>query len=168
MNKYGKKSDYISAIIWFCLAAIWIFVLFYFSGQTGDESGELSGRFTRFVMRLFHLTALNEEKFEYILRKLAHLGIFAVEGFLLRVALYHLRSRFLVNGILCSVFCAGLAVANEYHESLTPGRACLVSDMVIDTSGAILGIIAASLICWIAESVFIRKKYLNMRRRTLD
>lgn len=162
-NKYGKRPNWIAAVIWTALAAGWICLLFYFSGQTGDDSGELSGRLASWLYPRISFLAISRESFEHILRKLAHFGIFAVEGFLMRTAMYNIRSRFLVNGIIATVLCGIMAAANEIHEFYIPGRDCSVTDMAIDFSGAFLGICVSSLLCWIDESRFVRRRYLALR-----
>lgn len=164
-NKYGKRPNWIAAVIWTALAAGWIYLLFYFSGQTGEASGELSGRLASWLYEKIHFLSLSREEFEFVLRKLAHFGIFAVEGFLMRTAMYNIRSRFLINGIIAAILCGVMAAANEIHEFYIPGRDCSFTDMVIDFSGALLGISVSSLLCWIDESIFVRRRYLALRAR---
>ena len=103
--------------------------------------------------------------FEHYLRKTAHFGIFAVEGFLIRVALYRTRPRRFWNLPLAMAPCALLAVANELHQRLSPDRSCSYLDMGIDTAGALAGALAGSLVCWMAESLRVRRAYGELTRR---
>ena len=128
------------------MAILWMRVLFFFSGQNADESGSLSGFVTQLVLRVLTFLRMPPSDLEHVLRKLAHFFIFAVEGFLLRMGLSLIRTpgrRFL----LASFVCAPLAVFNELHELTSEGRSCSPVDMAIDFSGALAGILFASLFC---------------------
>jgi VanZ family protein len=163
-----KKRARTAALFWWLLAAGWIYVLFYFSRQIGEDSAALSGWFARSVLR--HLSFLNvsEETFEFLLRKLAHFGIFAVEGFLVRIALYATKTRRIANTLIAILLCLPLAIANELSELPIAGRSCSIRDMGIDMGGALLGILVAALIAWIWESVAIRRKYRRLKERTRE
>lgn len=160
-----KPANVVWAVIFWVLAAGWIAVLFYFSGQTAGDSSNLSSRLSDAILRRLTFLSVSPSTFEYVLRKLAHFGIFAVEGFLLRAALYNTRPARGINTFIALVIGAVLAVTNELHELTAPGRSCSVTDMAIDFSGATLGILVSSLLCWIAESIYIRKKYARLAHR---
>lgn len=149
----------VGAVIWWLLSAAWVLVLFYFSGQDGADSSALSGRLSQWLLNRLTFLNVTPAVFEHYLRKTAHFGIFAVEGFLIRVALYRTRPRKFWNLPLSMLPCALLAVANELHQRLSPGRSCSYLDMGIDTAGAFAGALVASLICWMAESLQVRRAY---------
>ena len=130
------------AAVFGAMAAVWIGVLFFFSGQSGEESGDLSGRLTQFLFGWLIDRGADEALLEHLLRKTAHFGIFAVEGFLLGMALLHLLRR---KAALPAALAAGalLAVANELHQLISVARSCSVTDMLIDASGAATGLLAA-------------------------
>ena len=155
----NQRHMRMSAVIWWLLAAGWIYVLFYLSRQTATDSAQLSGWFARGLLRRLSFLNVSEGTFEYLLRKLAHFGIFAAEGFLIRMALFATKSRRHVNTLFAILLCMPLAVANELSELTAAGRGCSVRDMGIDMSGAILGILVAALISWIWESATIRRAY---------
>lgn len=163
MQGSRKSGHAAKAIAWWCLAAGWIIVLFFFSSQTAVESSKLSGSLAEKILRHLPFLDVSGSTFETVLRKLAHFGIFAAEGFLIRVALYNTKSRRHANTGIALLLCLPLAVANELSELTALGRSCSVRDMGIDMSGAILGILVAALLCWIAESARIRGEYARMR-----
>ena len=146
---HRKRGSRALAPLW--LAAIaWVAVLFFFSGQTSVESGELSMRVTRFVLRLFPWLPWTAEALHPVLRKLAHFGIFAVEGALLSSALMvTLGKRPALGASLACVLCAGMAALNEYHQSFIDGRSCELRDVLIDSGGALTGTLAAALILYL-------------------
>ena len=164
-EKYVKRGNLVWALFWWALALGWIYILFYFSGQDAVTSSGISGRLTLGLLRRLPFLNVNEGTFEHILRKLAHFGIFAMEGFLMRVAFYNTKPRKFWNNVFAAIPCCGLAVLNELHQLTADGRACSTRDMVIDSSGALLGIIVAGVLCWMCESMYIRRRYSQMTRK---
>lgn len=135
----------LSALLW--LAAVgWCALLFFFSGQSGAESGALSKMLTQFVLRLMPWLPWNAVTLEVILRKCAHFGIFAVEGALLGGALMtclrHPRRGFLLTILSCSA----LAGLNELHQSFVVDRSCELRDVFIDSAGALTGALFTALL----------------------
>lgn len=138
----NRKIALAAALMWL-LAAGWIAVLFVLSGQDGVSSSRLSGYFTRLVMRWPLFAEMSPERLELMLRKLAHGGVFAVEGLLLGGAMMlSLRSRG-CGAALSLGLCACMAVLNELHQRGSAGRSCELRDMIIDFTGAAVGIAAA-------------------------
>ena len=82
----------------------------------------------------------------------------------MRIALYNTRPSRGLNGLIAALVCCPVAVLNELHQLTAVGRSCSVTDMLIDMSGALVGIAAASLICWICESIWVRRRYFRMMR----
>lgn len=145
------------AAIYGLASAAWIGVLFFFSGQTGQASGALSEKLTRWLFGRWIEQGADAVLLEHLLRKAAHVGVFAVEGFLLGLALMHClrrRTAFLIG----TLGCGALAVANELHQRLSDGRTCSVGDVFIDTAGAVLGLILAAAVLHAFSSRRFRKK----------
>ncbi len=152
-----KRRPAVSVFLW--LAALsWVGVLFYFSGQDGIQSGALSRRFTEIVLQTFPSLPFSVGELEPILRKMAHFAIFATEGFLLSMAMmYTLRERGL-GAVLAVIVCSVVAALNEYHQSFMEGRNCSFRDVLIDSGGAITGVLFAVVLFTIL--------YAGMQRRT--
>lgn len=143
MQNWRKPK--LSVFFWIA-AAVWCGVLFYFSGQNGAESSELSLRVTRFVLRALPFLPYTVEELNPILRDIAHFSIFAVEGFLLGSAMMTLLPERFMGGMLAVMSCAIVAVLNEYHQSFTEGRTCEVNDMLLDSGGALAGVLFSALL----------------------
>lgn len=81
-----------------------------------------------------------DEQINTFIRKNAH----ALEYFIL--AVFVANSLFLFghkgwNALFCIMFiCLFFAVTDEYHQLFVPGRGSLVSDVLIDFGGALLGL----------------------------
>ena len=144
-----KKRKALRLILFWALAVGWIAVLFFFSGQTAAESGRLSGALADFVRGIFPFNRVPPDQLEHVLRKLAHFSIFALEGFLLCLALTESFRDKTAGAVLSVIACTGLAAANELHQMFSEGRSCEGRDVLIDTGGALLGVGAALLLLWI-------------------
>ena len=143
MKKFSTKR----LLSWVAVAA-WMVVIFLFSAQTGDDSGDTSGRILRLVMKLLYwnFDAFSPQRQEslmavwgVIVRKGAHFTEYAVLGALLCNALrnYDLSGKL---RWLLPVGIGGLyAVTDEIHQYFVPERACRLLDMGIDTTGVLCG-----------------------------
>lgn len=157
-----KKVRLVWIIVLWALALGWIAMLFFFSGQTAEESGRLSLWVTKLLLRLFPWIPLDVAALHPIIRKLAHGGVFALEGFLLGLASLE-TFRGLFSDVFSVVCCAAMAVLNEYSQTMAQGRSCEVRDMLIDFGGAVFGIIFAALVYAICSRIARRRKKLTFR-----
>ena len=140
-----KKRKWLWRTLFWALAIGWVAVLFFFSGQTGAESGNLSLWLTHLVQHLFPWIPLTADALEHMLRKLAHFSIFALEGFLLCLAMMESFRDKGAGALLSGILCTAVAAANELHQSFIEGRSCEGGDVLIDSAGALLGITVAAL-----------------------
>ena len=144
-----RKGRVLRMSIFWLLAIGWIIVLFFFSGQTAMESSKLSGWFVNFVRGVFPFNRIPADQLTHAVRKLAHFCIFAVEGFLLCLAMEASFQDVSVGTVLSVIACTALAAANELHQMFFEGRSCEGRDMLIDAGGALLGIAVAALLLWL-------------------
>lgn len=101
---------------------------------------------TRLVLRMFPSISLPTATLDHLLRKLAHFGIFGVEGTLLGGALLSsLERRKLACG-LGMLGCAIIGALNEFHQTFVPGRDGKLEDALIDAAGGIAGVLFALLL----------------------
>ncbi|RFU69530.1 VanZ family protein [Peribacillus saganii] len=148
---------------------IWAFVIFYFSSQPYKEqditpliskyaNGINWSEYFGWVHFSYSNSIISIEKLgvphfiEFFIRKAAHLFIFFVLGFLtIRILHKYSASRFI--SLLGSFFFIVLyAALDELHQKFTGGRTPLAEDVLIDSIGGTLGILAYFLF------VFIRGK----------
>lgn len=153
-----KKSGWAGTVLLWIAAIAWAAVLFYFSGQDGAESSELSLKVTKYVMRIFPSLPFELEQVHIFVRKTAHFCIFALEGFLLGLAMMKTLPERWLGGVLATVSCAVVAVLNEYHQSFSEGRSCEVRDMIIDSSGALLGVLVGALLLYWTGCIFRHRR----------
>ncbi len=144
----SRRYPRLSIILWIA-AAVWCAALFLLSGQDGAESGALSLRFTRLVLRLFPGLPYSEAALEPLLRKCAHFAIFALEGMLLGGALMTCMRRRALGGLFAMLACALIAALNELHQTFSAGRSCELRDALIDSLGGIAGVLLAAAVLWL-------------------
>ena len=100
------------------------------------------------------------EKYDGIVRKVAHFGIFGILGFLTYFTTGSLKwiPKRVVKPLVISVpFCVLFAIADEYHQSFVPGRSCQIKDMIIDSCGVICGTLAGIILILISRMIFKQK-----------
>ena len=138
------RRSRVAAVAYGLLAAGWICVLFFFSGQSGADSGSLSLKLTKFLFGPLIRRGAELQTLHHIVRKLAHMGVFADDVMQRAV---NRKKALLISLAVCVV----LAVANELHQLTAVARSCSPVDMLIDSSGAVLGILFAALIHWLMQ-----------------
>ena len=152
MQEHNRKR----AIVFGAAAAVWTGVMFFFSGQSGEDSGALSEGLTGVLFGWLIRRGVSAERVEFFVRKGAHMGGFALMGFLLGMSMLSaLKRRAAAAVTVCA--CAAAAVLNELHQMLAEGRHCSVADMGIDFAGAALGLLAAVVVL----HAFSSKKYYD-------
>lgn len=137
------------------LCALGIFLM---SATPADLSQMESGMIARWVTPLLHpgfetfdpiLQESLLQQTDHVVRKLAHATEYAMLGFLLANALQRTRRpgrhgkqmRKLPQVMMSTLLCALYAVSDEVHQLFVPGRAGMVTDVLIDTAGAFVGIV---------------------------
>lgn len=158
-------------------------IIFCFSAQTGEESGAMSGRITTWVVSLLvpNFESLPETEREllcsrvgFIIRKGAHFSEYALLGFFLMLHIQQIRKRVTVRRFWLWSWVVGTlyAASDELHQGFVAGRGPSVTDVMIDSSGVIVGTILLLLIVWYRQNrrtpnkltkrkkkaVFLRKK----------
>ena len=150
------------------LAVWWMIIIFVFSAQNKEESSVVSEGFSG---RIVHATGwllrlnIDEERLqeiafaiEYIVRKGAHMTEYAI----LAVLLYFWVGRWQVPALRRYWTAAALAIlyacSDEFHQLFVEGRAGLVSDVMVDGAGAVLG-----LALFLAAGKCVKKLFLSCK-----
>ena len=130
MTRYRKALHY-------HLAILWLGTIFFLSGHTGEQTASLSLSIARWLARFF--PGASEAGLHIWLRKLAHIGVYFVEGALLFPAL-RCTLRSAGKGFAATlVLCALIAAADEAHKALIPGRHCSWDEAGLNVLDAFLG-----------------------------
>ncbi len=128
------------------LIILWMFVIFHFSAQAGDESASISNRVVIKIAETIHHHTLSNtekevfiEKFSLVVRKTAHLVeflILAILIYLFLIELYPKDKYLFILVVLLTVF---YALTDEIHQLFVPGRYGSIIDVLIDSMGALFG-----------------------------
>lgn len=157
---------YPSRIIFSILAILCMIMIFCFSLENSDESSETSMKLTDTAVHIVvddfedlpekkQLTIL--DKATFIIRKSAHFSLFAMLGFLVSMSVGR-RKFFSIASAGAVIFCFLYAVSDEFHQSFVPGRSCEFRDMMIDTSGAVTGMLISMVIMFIFRKISQKRK----------
>lgn len=140
----------------FIPAVVMAAVIFSFSGQEGEESAGLSGMLAGVVYDVFRsfgiFLAENRleaiELLQYPIRKLAHMGEYAVFTAALHLPVWVYGFRGKCRYALPFVTAAGYAALDELHQRFVPGRAGCVTDVFID----LIGVCGMTIFLWLVFS----------------
>lgn len=148
------------------LSFIWMLVIFLYSAQPAIESVETSSKYAHFVcehiLPWYDDLGVEEQEIclqntDHIIRKIAHFAEYAILGFLVSGIFItkEIRGRKRVGLIIVSWFISTFyAATDEYHQLFVPGRSGQVSDVLIDSSGALAGV----LMYWLCMKVLFTKE----------
>jgi len=154
----GRISSFIvmknKKIIFAIMTLLWVAVIFSFSLQLGEVSGDISGSFLRKVLEWFapgvfeKLETMPQEQLDIwhmILRKCAHFTEFAVLGVLSSLTL--LQTKVSHRVLIAMMFCLAVASLDETLQLFVDGRAGRIVDVMIDGAGALSGIGLVGFLC---------------------
>ena len=158
----------------FLPALLMMYIIFSFSAQSGEVSGNLSYKISYEIIEtkseLLSENLSSEEiaykadGIHYYVRKAAHM----TEYFLLAIAISFPLYVYGVRGIwlmlLAGFVCVGFAGLDEYHQSFVEARGPSVRDVGIDSCGAMIGILLVQAFCWSTLHTPNRKKSRKKRR----
>ena len=153
-----SKKDKLKAIILIILTLCVVAFIFMHSLTPATLSAEESGAVTDWLTKLipFHLT-------DHIVRKLAHFTEYSVLGFLTSFTVYSFFKK-PTGGIFIKMFVTLFtAVIDETIQLHVPGRSGQVTDVLLDFSGAVTGIIVSTLLILIYLLYKKRKEMKNGR-----
>ncbi len=135
------------------LLIIWMGVIFYMSSDNGDESGEESSRVVSFIVSTYDkVVGSSEETINYhksdefmgqatfIFRKICHFSEYLILSIISFAFIESLNKLKLLLCLLYSfIFSVIYAITDEIHQTFVDGRSGQVTDVLIDTSGVIVG-----------------------------
>ena len=135
------------------LCIFWMGFIFYMSSNNGQISHEESTKVVNFIQDKtitknsnVNKDTVNElkvkaNKLDYIIRKNAHAFMYMVLAFLVGSILFIFNKRGADAIIYILFICLLYALTDEFHQSFIPGRTSLVSDVLVDFGGALIGLI---------------------------
>lgn len=141
------------AILFWVLLVLWAGVIFFFSAQLDTVSSQQSGLFTQILEEaVIRISGSVKEgkalyaQLDHLVRKSAHFMVYFILGALAQRACWHSAKQKRPMRVLAVAVaaCALYAVSDEIHQYFVPGRSMMISDMLLDSVGALCGAGAAT------------------------
>lgn len=127
------------------LVILWTALIFYLSHQPATKSNGLSKGATEIIVETVEKVApkidINKRSFNHIIRKNAHFLAYLILGILVANGL---RSKGVIGYKAIGfalLICVLYAISDEIHQLFVPGRGGQIRDVIIDSAGAIVGIL---------------------------
>ena len=132
-------------IIILCLC--WMGLIFFMSSNNGKISHQESNKMINVVKSIQaklqikdENKTINENKLDYVVRKSAHTFIYMMLAVLVS-SIFFVFNKKGKNTIVYILFiCLLFAVTDEFHQSFVPQRTSLVSDILFDFAGSLIGL----------------------------
>jgi len=148
---------YPARVVFAVLTIACMVTIFLFSGDNADASSHKSSKITKAAVETLvkDYDEMSPEKqqsvldkAEHIVRKLAHFSIYTLLGFLASFTVGR-RRLFSRKSLGVIVFCFLYACSDEIHQLFVPGRSGMFTDVLIDTGGAVTGMLVSMLLMFI-------------------
>ena len=163
-----NKEKIAKVILWFLVLA-WMVVIFCFSAQPAEVSDKTSKEVTKKIVKTtIEITHMDKnkdldvdalvKKLDSFVRKAAHAYVFLVLGILVFLLTKIFRVSTFKTFLIPFFCCVLYACSDETHQLFVHGRACRFSDILIDSTGALLGIGIASVCCYAVKKIKLRLK----------
>lgn len=137
-NVQTQRENKKQLFLFSCLTVLWILVIFTFSLQSGEESGQLSGGVVAWIVEFIcPENFTNTVLLETLIRKGAHF----TEYFILGVLMSRTVRETKCTRYILAPWCMGTIVAccDETIQLFSAGRAGRIFDVMLDSSGVLTG-----------------------------
>ena len=155
----------ISIMLVFC----WMIMMFGFSGQQGEGSGNLSRTVCEIIIDIVNIrnkyTDVEAENMikvlEPYIRKIAHYAIYTLGGTLIANCIYQFckETKKIIN--ISTIIGVIYAITDELHQLMIAGRSGKINDVIIDSLGVVTGIIFFLTVNQIG--ILLKKKKYNFK-----
>ena len=157
-----KKTLIIKRIIYGIMLLTTFIMIFQFSASTGDDSHGISADVTEFIAKVLKVSNENRDTFleivEPYIRKIAHFSVYAFAGIweMLFLNTFDIKDekKLLFGALIGTTY----AITDELHQRFIPGRSAQIIDVVIDSEGNLLGLLAILLIVMIIKKNKAKRK----------
>ena len=134
MNAFKRSFHWVLVILWMA-------IIFYLSHQPAEGSAQLSDSMTRWLAPLVESIAplkLHMDTLHFIVRKGAHFTAYFILGWLIIRALTikNIVIRCPITLSIATLY----AISDEFHQTFIAGRSGEIRDVLIDSIGALIGI----------------------------
>lgn len=156
--KEHLKNIKIYQVLFLILTIAVMVTVFRLSAEDAEKSSDTSRSLTKAAVIIidkdyYHKPPVKQQEIwhraSFIVRKLAHFSIYAALGLCASVTAGK-RRLFSLKSAVVVIFCFLYAASDEFHQSFSAGRSCEFRDMMIDTGGALAGMLISFVLMGIA------------------
>ena len=132
-------------------------LMYYFSSQDGRTSSGQSNKVIEVIdkardkvtLKDNRLISIKEKIFNklknyvregYVVRKIAHFSIYACIGIVMAYVIYLFSKKVFMSAFLAFILTSTYAYYDEYRQLSVIGRSGSLKDVLIDSSGALIGV----------------------------
>ena len=156
-----KKRIIIIIMSWAMVLASMI-IIFNFSEESAEASAKTSSGVVKDVLDVFmpeeEITEEVVKRYQFPFRKAAHFGIFMLLGFCFANAYKNTISFKLIYSYLISFGSSCIyASFDELHQSFSEDRGPSFKDVLIDSSGGLVGVCLFALMIYLYDKYYIKK-----------
>ena len=131
--------------IFLVLSIIWMAIIFYMSNQPSSISSAQSGNFIELlkntpIIGTVLKTLLESDSAQFVIRKSAHMLSYATLAVLWFMALHDNEKNIRKTSIIAFIITFIYACTDETHQLFIPGRSGEFRDVLIDSTGALIGL----------------------------
>lgn len=158
------RKSIVLTLSWACVLLTMI-MIFCFSAEDAEKSTQTSSGVIEDVLDIVlpkdEITPEVVKKYQFPFRKAAHFGIYMLLGFSLANAFLSTIQRKKYISYICALACGILyAILDEWHQNFSDGRGPSARDVLIDSSGALVGILIFVLFMYIFNRIKSKKQEL--------
>lgn len=156
----------IKKIVSIIAVLIWMSIIFGFSNQQGEGSGNTSRKISEVIVKIIDVqnrySDLEKDKLietvEPILRKVAHLTIYAIGGIAIANCVWQFCGKEKITIGMSAFIGIMYAISDEVHQLMIDGRNGNIKDVIIDSIGILIGIMIFLLIKGVCKKIVRKKK----------
>lgn len=175
IKKEKNKWDILKQIIYVLIVVYILITIFCFSNEVADKSSSTSAKVIEGTIRLVE-PKITQEKLilkisilQPIFRKCAHFMLYASLGFFTYNFVRTIKKNIVKNKentisvyiILSQIFCTTYAITDEIHQMFIPGRSGEIRDVLIDSIGALTGILICIFVLKVVNAILLKLKQKN-------
>lgn len=157
-----KNKNRIYFFTFLALTLCWVAVIWGMSLQPADVSSETSLGFGEWLVETFltgqmdKIHAMSAEQiafWHHVLRKCAHFTEYMILGVLMYMTWAQSLFKYGYKILYSVCTCAAIACIDETIQLFVPGRCGKLTDILLDNSGAIMGVLLGMITVW-----FVKKR----------
>ena len=130
-----KKNKYL------ILTILWMLFIFVMSQTPGNDSSKQSNFIVDIII---HIMPITRDTLSFIVRKCAHMFSYCILAILLFMSVYEDNIKKAIIIAFLGTFL--YACSDEFHQLFIPGRSGEFRDVMIDSTGGIMGIVFTTFI----------------------